>query len=131
MPESDCYFSVSPDDVITRVSAPLQRQLGRFAGHSIWTRLPGSQAVLRPYFEEARESGRDVEFVAFYAGATMRVRIVPAGRSLTVYPTRLSELDVRTLATLRSSLERIVSELGARELSRLGRRARASLQALP
>ena len=131
MAETDCYFSVSPDDVISRVSAPLQRQLGHYVGHSIWIRMPESESVFRPYFEEARASGREVDVVTFYAGATTRLRIVPSGRSLTVYPTKLSGVDVRTLASLRSSLERIASELDARELSRPGRRARASLQALP
>ena len=131
MAPADCYFTVSSEDVITHVSPPLRGQLGRYVGHSIWMRMPQSQAVFGPYFEEARATGREIEFVGFYAGATLRVRVVPSGDELTVYPTRLSELNLRTAATLRASLERLASELGARASSPRDRPAPASLRALP
>jgi hypothetical protein len=131
MSNSGCYFVPTPDDVIAHVSEPLQGTMGRYIGHSVWVRLPGSEGVFRPYFEEARETGREVEFAAFYSGAILDVRVVPAGGSLTVYPTRRSELDVRTLATLNASLERIASELDARARAPHGRRALSSLRATP
>jgi hypothetical protein len=131
MTDAGCYFVLTPDDVIRHVSEPLQGKMGTYVGHSLWVRMPRSELVFRPYFQEARRTGEEVEFVEFYAGGILHMRVVPSGESLTVYPTRLSELDVRTLGTLRASLERIASELDARASARRGRRAAGSLRALP
>jgi len=128
---ADCYFVLSADDEILYVSEPLHRWMGRFVGHSLWVKLPRAELIFRPHFQEARRTGRELEFVAFYAGGTIEMRIVPSGELLTVYPNRLSELNVRTLATLTASLETIASELAAPAPARRGRPVPVSLQALP
>lgn len=125
------YFVLSPEDEIVHVSEALHGQMGRFVGHSLWVKMPSAELIFRPYFQEARQTGRELEFAAFYAGGTIRMRVVPSGQSLTVYPTRLSELNLRTLATLTESLEKIVSELAAQVPAQVDQPVRGSLQALP
>ena len=131
MTQSDCYFVLTPDDVIAHVSEALHGTMGAFVGHSVWVRMPRSELVFRPYFQVARQTGEEVQCVAFYAGGTVELRIVPSGESLTVYPARLAMLNIRTLATLKASLEKIVAELAAPGSLRSDRPAPASLRALP
>lgn len=131
MTDSDCYLVLDEHDVISFVSPALERTMGTYVGHSLWVRMPGSEQLLRPHLDHARRTGEEVECVAFHAGATLLVRAVPSGERLTVYPTRMSRLDVRTLTTLRASLARMLAELSAQAPVRSDRRAPASLRALP
>ena len=100
-------------------------------GNSLWECLPRAQDLFGESFDDARASGREVEFTTFYAGTAMRLRIVPAGETLTVFPERLAEVNLRTLGTLAESLRRIEQELGAREPAPPDPPARGSLRALP
>jgi hypothetical protein len=128
---SESYYVLDGDDRITRVTGSIRATLGPFVGHTIWEASPRAQPLFSPHFAEARATGLEVEFTAFYGGRLSLRRVVPAGDVLTVFVTDLLELDVRTLATLGASLRAIESELAARELAPPDRPGRASLQALP
>jgi len=124
-------YVLDADDRITQVSGPLEATLGHALGHSIWETSPEAERLFKPYFEQARRTGEEVEFTEFYRGFLARRRVVPAGRSLTVYVTPMRELDVTTLGTLAASLGQIEAELAARAPARRDRPAPASLRALP
>jgi hypothetical protein len=102
-----------------------------FVGQVIWERLPGAEPLVRHRLDEARRTGREVEFTIFYAGRTRHIRAVPAEDGLAVYVEQLTELNVRTLAALAESLRQIVAELDAREPVRRDPQAPVSPQALP
>ena len=131
MTASDDFYVVDGDDRIIQVSNGLYDSMGRFVGNSLWECFPRATDLFDGYFAAARESGHEVEFKTFYAGAAIRLRVVPAGKSLTVYPKRLAELNLRTLETLAESLRRVEEELGAREPEPPDPRVPGSLQALP
>jgi hypothetical protein len=128
---NDLQFVVDGDDGIIQVAEEHRATMARYLGHPLWIYLPGSEAVLSPIFEEARESGSVIESTVFYAGGTVDVRAAPTGATLAVQLRRRTELNVRTLATLARSLRTIEAELAAREHERRDRRAPASPRALP
>jgi hypothetical protein len=125
------FFVIDADDVIVQVSEEYHGSMGRFLGHSLWEYLPRAELLVRPHLERARHAGEEVESTIFYAGGTVELRVVPAGARLTVYTTRRTELNVRTLGTLAESLRSIERELAAREPVRHDRPALGFLQALP
>jgi len=127
----DGYYVIDGEDRIVRVWGGLQQTLGRYCSHSLWECTPHAEPLFGPHFDEARKTGCEVEFTAFYAGRLARRRVVPAGQTLTVHVAPLEELDVRTLGTLAESLRRIEAELAAREPAPLDLRAHGSPQALP
>jgi len=129
--DSDDFYVVDGDDRVIQVSDGLHESMGPCMGNSLWECFPRAEDLFSEYFDGARESGREVEFTTFYAGTAIRLRIVPAGQTLTVYPERLAEVNLRTLGTLAESLRRIEEELGAREPAPLDPLARGSLRALP
>ena len=131
MTASDHFYVVDGDDRIIQVSDGLHESMGSCIGNSLWECLPRAEDLFGEHFDDARENGREVEFTTFYAGAAIRLRVVPAGESLTVYPERLIELNLRTLATLAESLRRIEQELVARGPAPPDPPARESLRALP
>ena len=131
MTASDDFYVVDCDDRIIQVSDGLHESMGSFVGNSLWECFPRTADLFGEYFDDARESGREVELTTFYAGAAIRLRVVPAGKYLTVYPKRLAELNLRTLGTLAESLRRIEEELSAREPEPRDPPAPESLQALP
>lgn len=128
---SDTYYVVDAEDRVIRVAGSLRRTLHPFVGHSIWEASPHAEALFSGHFEEARASGEEVEFVAFYSGRLALRRVVPSGGTLTVYVTVLRELDVRTLGRLAASLRAIEDELAARASGPPGPRSPSSLRALP
>lgn len=128
---SEPYYILDGEDRITRVAGSLRARLVQFVGHTIWEASPRAQPLFSPHFAEARATGAEVEFTAFYGGRLSRRRVVPSGDVLTVFVTDLRELDVRTLATLSESLRAIEAELAARGPEPPDRPTRASLQALP
>lgn len=131
MTREESIYVLDAEDRITQVSGPLHERLRPYVGHPLWESSPHAREIFEPYFVEARETGREVEFTALYSGYVARRRIVPNGRALTVHVTPLESLDVRTLATLNGSLQAIAGELTGRESARRDRRSRGSLQALP
>jgi hypothetical protein len=130
MIESPPSFAVDSDDRIVQ-TCDEHEGMAPFLGHPLWEYLPHAEAILGPHFDEARDSGEDVEATVYYAGALADLRIVPSGRALAVHVIRWAALDVRTLGTLASSLSSIEAELAARAPARHGRPAVASPQALP
>lgn len=124
-------FVIDASDRIVQVGDEEPRGMAPFLGHPLWEYLPHGEAVFGPLFEKTRSAGVEVETIVYYAGATMNIRIVPSGRSLVVYATRRTELDVTTLGTLSASLRTIEQELGARAPAQPDRRALGSRQALP
>ena len=124
-------FVIDASDRIVQVGDDDPRGMGPFLGHPLWEYLPHGEAIFGRLFEAARATGEEVETIVYYASGTMGVRIVPSGRSLVVYATRRTELDVRTLGTLASSLRTIERELAARGPAQPDRRALGSRQALP
>ena len=125
------FFVLDADDHIVQVGEGSPRSMARFLGHSLWEYLPQAEVLVRPYFDEARQTGREVETTIFYAGGTLDLRIVPSAANLAVRATRRTELNVRTLGTLAQSLRLIEAELAARESVPHDRPAGASLQVLP
>jgi hypothetical protein len=128
---NDLRFVVDGRDRIVQVGDEHTATMARYLSHPLWVYLPGSEPLLGPIFEEAREAGEVVESTVFYAGGTVDVHVTASGAILAVRLRRRTELNVRTLATLAQSLRTIEEELAAREHERRDRRARASLQALP
>jgi hypothetical protein len=128
---NDLDFVVDRHDRIVQVADEHRATMARYLGHPLWVYLPGSEPVLRPIFEDAREAAEVVESTVFYAGGTVDVRVAPTGGSLAVQLKRRTELNVRTLATLAQSLRSIEAELAAREHERRDPPALASPQALP
>jgi hypothetical protein len=128
---NDLDFVVDGRDRIVQVADEHRATMARYLGHPLWIYLPGSEPLLSPVFEDAREAGEVVESTVFYAGGTIDVRVAPTGRSLAVRLRRRTELNVRTLATLAQSLRTIEAELAARERERPDRQAPASRRALP
>lgn len=131
MTRKESIYVLDAEDRITQVSGPLHERLGPYVGHSLWESSPHARELFEPYFVEARETGREVEFTALYSGYVARRRIVPNGQALTVHVTPLDGLDVRTLATLNGSLQAIAGELTDRGSVLPDRRSHGSLQALP
>jgi hypothetical protein len=129
--DSDDFYVIDGDDRVIQVSDGLHESMGSSIGNSLWECLPRAEDVFGEAFDDARESGREVELTTFYAGAAIRLRVVPAGETLTVYPLRLTEVNLRTLGTLAESLRRIEEELGAQPPEPRDPPAPASLQALP
>jgi PAS domain-containing protein len=127
----DAYVVLDDDDRIVHVSKPFHDTRGRGVGHVFWDHLPEAREVYEPHFEEARETGRPVEAVIFYAGRLKRLLAIPGGDGLAVHIENLVELDVTTLGTLTRSLQRLDAVLADRASEQHGRRSRASLRALP
>ncbi len=125
------YFVLDDEDRVVQVGPSPATQRDRFAGQVLWSRLPGAEPLLRHHFDEARRTGRALEFVTFYARRVKSIRVVPAADGLAVHVEPLTELDVRTLGTLEQSLREIEAELADRASEQLDSRAPASPQALP
>ena len=131
MNKLDIELVVDGADRIVRVAEQHRAAAAHYLGHPLWLYLPGAEPILGPYLEHARETGDVVESTIFYAGGTSDITVEASGAFLAVRLRRRTELDVRTLETLATSLRRIEEELAARGPARPGRPARASLQALP
>jgi len=128
---ADSFYVLDADDRITQVSGALRDTIGPFLGHSFWEASPQAEPLFGPHFEDARRTGREVEFTEFYAGYVGRRRVVPSGKALTVFVTPIRQVDVTTLATLAESLREVEAEIAARAPERLDRPTPSFLQALP
>ena len=81
---TDLQFVVDGEDRIVQVAEEHRATMARYLGHALWVYLPGSESLLSPYFDEARETGDVVESTVFYAGGTVDVRVAPNGAFLAV-----------------------------------------------
>ena len=128
---TDLYVVLDDDDRIVGVSPRLRDDLGHWLGHVLWDHVPAAMDICRPFFDEARATGRPVESVVFYSGRVRRLTAIPAADGLAVHGQRLAELDTTTLGTLMQSLARIEAALADRASAQPDSPTRASLRALP
>ena len=95
----DAYVVLDDDDRIVFVSKPFHDTRGRGAGHVFWDHLPDARKVYGPHLAEARETGRPVEAVIFYAGRLKRLLAIPGGDGLALHsrisPSSTSRLSGR------------------------------------
>jgi hypothetical protein len=127
----DAHVVLDDDDRIVFVSKPFHDTRGRRAGHVFWDHLPDARKVYGPHLAEARETGRPVEAVIFYAGRLKRLLAIPGGDGLALHIENLAELDVTSLGTLTQSLQRLDGVLADRACEQHGQRSHGSLRALP
>jgi hypothetical protein len=127
----DAYVVLDEDDRIVHVSKPFHDTRGRGVGHVFWDHLPDAREIYGPYLSEARETGRPVEALVFYAGRLKRLLAIPGGDGLALHIENLVELDVTSLGKLTRSLQRLDAVLADRACEQHGRRSHASLRALP
>lgn len=101
-------------DRIVEVDAAAAPWLAPLVGEALFTRFRDAKPLFQPYFEQARRTGRVVEFPQFYDGAVTQVTVTPRrSRHLTVTWEIVEVLDTFTLEGLRSSLESILAKLDA------------------
>jgi len=92
-------------DRIVEVGPGAMSQFGPQVGSVVWDCYPGSEPLFKPYYDSARRTGDEIEFVQFYNGNVARVRAVPrADRHLELYWERLAHLDTLTIGSLVDSL---------------------------
>jgi hypothetical protein len=127
----DAYVVLDDDDRVVHLSPPFHDTRGRGVGHVFWDHLPDAREIYGPYLAEARETGRPVEALVFYAGRLKRLLAIPGGDGLALHIENLVEIDVTSLGTLTQSLQRLDAALADRAYEQHGRRSRASLRALP
>lgn len=125
------YLVLDGEDRVVQVGPRRLYKANPYFGHVLWERLPGAEPLFQPHLDEARSTGRRVEFSAFYEGRAMWITAIPADDGLAVHIEALAELNVRTLSRLAESLRQIEDALAARESAPPGRRAPSSLRALP
>jgi hypothetical protein len=100
---------------IIEASPAAQAGVAPLCGQRVLDCFPGSRPLFLPYLKEAQRTGRVVKFAQYFNGYVADVKIVPAGRTLTVSWERLEILDVLTLDGLRASLRSVLDTLRARE----------------
>ena len=100
-------------DRIVGVGSSAEGQFGPLVGASLWESFPGSEPLFKPYYDAARRSGEEVEFVQFYDGNVARVRATPRDHGrLELYWEPLAHLDTLTLGSLVKTLEEALELLG-------------------
>lgn len=100
------FVVLDEGDRIVGVGPAAESQFGPLVGSHLWECFPGSEPLFKPYYEAARQSGEQVEFVQFYDGNVARVRAVPiANGRLELYWELLVHLDTLTLGSLAETLE--------------------------
>lgn len=93
---------------IVEVGPSAEGGLGPLAGQNLWESFPGSECLFRPYYDRARASGEQVEFVQFYGGHVARVLAVPRGQLLDVSWQELHVIDALTVERLEASIARMI-----------------------
>lgn len=102
--------------------------LGPLAGQILWECFPGSERLFRPYYEQARGTGKPVEFVQYYNGHVVELHVEPRGVLLDVYWRGLHVIDALTLDRLERSITRMIELLDGTQVETFGARARGSLR---
>jgi len=127
----DAYVVLDDDDRVIHLSPPFHDTRGRGVGHTFWDHLPEAREIYGPHLTEARETGRPVEALIFYAGRLKRLLAIPGTDGLALHVENLVELDVTSLGTLTRSLQQLDDVLADRAYGLRDQRSRASLRALP
>jgi hypothetical protein len=100
---------------IVEVSPAAQAGFGPLLGQDVMASFPDSRPLFRPYYDHARQTGEVVEFVQYYDGYVVQLKVVPDGGRLTVFWETLCILDVLTLDGLQASLHTVLRTLAAAE----------------
>lgn len=111
-------------DRIVGVGSAAEGQFGPLLGAVVWECFPGSEPLFKPYYDDARRTGRPVEFVQFYDGNVARVTAVPtASGHVELGWELLMHLDTTTLESFRTTLQQALEllEAGSPEPSRESR----------
>lgn len=100
------FVVLDEGDRIVGVGPSAESQFGPLVGSLMWDCFPGSEPLFKPYYDAARRSGEELEFVQFYDGNVARIRAVPHpdGR-LDLHWEQLARLDTLTLDGLAETLE--------------------------
>jgi hypothetical protein len=99
-------------DRIVGVGPDAESQFGPLIGSVMWDCFPGSEPLFKPYYDSARRTGEQLEFVQFYDGNIARVRAVPCGDGrLDLHWEHLARLDTLTLGGLVRTLEESLEHL--------------------
>ena len=113
--EQAAFVTLDTGDTIVGVGSGAESQFGPLLGSLLWDSFPGSEPLFKPYYDEARRTGKPVEFVQFYDGNVARIRAVPrADDRLELYWERISRLDTLTLAGLAQTLDESLERLDER-----------------
>ena len=118
------FVVLDEGDRIVGVGPDAESQFGPLVGSLMWDCFPGSEPLFKPYYDAARRSREQLEFVQFYDGNVARVRAVPRENGhLDLFWELLARLDTLTLdglaQTLDESLELLDEEhLGANRTAR-------------
>jgi hypothetical protein len=113
---------------IVEVGPAAAATFGPFRGRCLWDAFPGAQPLFQPYYEKARRTGENVEFVQFYDGQFGRVRAVPRGARLLIFWEMLHRLDLLTLDGLRTTLAEATATIEESEALLRRSRVRSSLR---
>ncbi len=105
-------------DRIVGVGPGAESQFGPLVGSLIWDCFPGSEPLFKPYYDAARRSGEELEFVQFYDGNVARIHAVPQSNGqLDLYWELLTHLDTMTLAGLVQTLDESLEVLDEEHVS--------------
>jgi PAS domain-containing protein len=105
------YVVLDEDYQIVEVGQAAQAGFGPLLGQNITDSFPDSRPLFRPYYRKAQRTGEVVEFVQYYDGYVVHLKVVPDGRKLTVSWETLCILDVLTLDGLQASLRSVLQTL--------------------
>ena len=100
------FVVLDEGDRIVGVGPSAESQFGPLVGSLMWDCFPGSKPLFKPYYDAARRSGEQVEFVQYYDGNVARIRAIPhRSGHLDLYWELLARLDTLTLDGLAATLD--------------------------
>ena len=106
------FVVLDEGDRIVGVGPAAESQFGPLVGSVMWDCFRGSEPLFKPYYDAARKSGEEREFVQFYDGRVARIRAVPQSDGhLDLYWDLLVHLDALTLETLAQTLDESLEAL--------------------
>jgi hypothetical protein len=108
------FVVLDEKDTIVGVGSAASSQFGPLLGSVLWDCFPGSEALFKPYYDAARNSGEPVQFVQYYDGHVARITATLVDEGLAISWEGLAYLDTTTFASFRrtlvESLELLASE---------------------
>lgn len=124
------FVVLDEKDRIVGVGPAAESQFGPLVGSVMWECFPGSKPLFKPYYDAARRSGEQVEFVQFYDGHVARVTATPVDETLEVTWQPLSHLDTTTFASFRQTLADSLAVLEAEGSGAARNHARQALRVI-
>ena len=112
------FVVLDEGDRIVGVGPGAESQFGPLVGSLLWECFPGSEPLFKPYYNAARRSGAELEFVQFYDGNVARIHAVPQSNGhLDLYWELLTHLDTMTLSGLVQTLDESLEVLDEEHVS--------------